>query len=279
MPTYRLDLAYDGTDFYGYAKQPDVRTVQGELEAALAPHTGNAETFVAGRTDKGVHATEQVVSFSCDPIDTGRVLWSLNSQIGPEIAARRLTEAASDFHARYSATGRAYRYRVNNSSIHDPLSAAPVFSYAEPLDVDAMNRAVEPLVGSHDFAAFCRKLQGKSTKRIVLWARWRREEDALGIRGEIARDGAGAVAGLALVGTLPQLGAIIGVVGEEDVLADDEHAAVERDRRGALRVSVEQRGRPRGAVRWNGPTVVATWRRCRVPSTTSSHSSISNRSR
>lgn len=179
MPTYRLDLAYDGSGFFGYAIQPDVRTVQGELEAALAPHTAGAETFVAGRTDKGVHATEQVVSFTCDELDTDRVLWSLNSQLAPEIAARRLVQAPDDFHARYSATGRAYRYRINNSTVHDPLSAGTIFTYQEPLDVDAMNAAVAPLVGSHDFAAFCRKQEGKATERLVLWAQWRRKGELI----------------------------------------------------------------------------------------------------
>jgi len=177
VPTYRLDLAYDGSRFFGYARQPDVRTVQGELETALEPHTGGAETFVAGRTDKGVHATEQVVSFTCGDLDTDRVVWSLNSQLAPEIAVRRLIAVPDDFHARYSATGRAYRYRINNSAVHDPLSAGTTYTYQEPLDVEAMNEAVATVVGSHDFAAFCRKQEGKATERIVLWAQWRRVGD------------------------------------------------------------------------------------------------------
>jgi tRNA pseudouridine38-40 synthase len=177
--TYRLDLAYDGTRFHGYAKQPDVRTVQGDLEDALAPHTGGAETSVAGRTDKGVHATEQVVSFSCDDLATEKVLWSLNRQLAPEIAARRLEIAADDFHARYSATGRAYRYHISSSPIHDPLSAGTTYTYPERLDVDAMNEALALLVGVHDFAPFCRKQVGKSTERLVLWARWRRTDDLI----------------------------------------------------------------------------------------------------
>jgi tRNA pseudouridine38-40 synthase len=179
VQTYRLDIAYDGAGFHGYAKQPDVRTIQGDLEEALAPHTGGAETFVAGRTDKGVHATEQVVSFTCEELDTEQVLWSLNSRLAPEIAARRLTRVSDDFHARFSATGRAYRYRINSSTIHDPLSAGTTFTYSEPLDVDAMNDALVPLVGTHDFAAFCRKQHGKATERLVLWARWRRTDDII----------------------------------------------------------------------------------------------------
>ena len=179
MPTYRLDLAYNGASFHGYAKQPDVRTVQGDLEAALKPHTGGAETFVAGRTDKGVHATEQVVSFVCDDLDTEQVLWSLNSQLAPEIAARHLAMVPDDFHARYSATGRAYRYRISGTTLHDPLSAGTTYTYPERLDVDAMNEAVGPLVGTHDFAAFCRKQDGKATDRLVLWAWWRRTDEII----------------------------------------------------------------------------------------------------
>ncbi len=174
MVTYRLDLAYNGSGFYGYAIQPDVRTVQGELEAALAPHTGAADTFVAGRTDRGVHASGQVVSFTCHELDTARVLRSLNSQLAPEIAARRLREVPAGFHARFSATGRAYRYRIGNSAVHDPLSAVTTWTFTQELDVDAMNRAVEPLVGVHDFVAFCRKREGESTARDVFWVGWRR---------------------------------------------------------------------------------------------------------
>jgi tRNA pseudouridine38-40 synthase len=179
LPTYRLDLAYNGASFHGYAKQPDVRTVQGDLEAALKPHTGGAETFVAGRTDKGVHATEQVVSFVCDDLDTEQVLWSLNSQLAPEIAARHLVMVPDDFHARYSATGRAYRYRISGTTLHDPLSTGTTYTYPERLDVDAMNEAVVALVGAHDFAAFCRKQDGKATNRFVLWAWWRRTDEII----------------------------------------------------------------------------------------------------
>ena len=87
MTTYRIDLAYDGTDFHGYAKQPNVRTVQGDLEDALFRITGVVETVVAGRTDRGVHAAAQVLSFeSIHGFDTGMIRRSLNRQLGPEIS-------------------------------------------------------------------------------------------------------------------------------------------------------------------------------------------------
>jgi tRNA pseudouridine38-40 synthase len=177
MPTYRLDIAYDGSQFFGYAIQPNVRTVQGELQQALEPHTGGVPTHVAGRTDKGVHASDQVISFTCDDLDTGRVLRSLNSQLRPQIAARSLVVVDDEFHARFSATGRAYRYRIRNADVHDPLAAATVWTLPGSLDVDVMNEAVEPLVGIHDFAAYCRLHAGRSTVKDVMWARWRRKAE------------------------------------------------------------------------------------------------------
>lgn len=174
MPTYRLDLAYDGAPFHGYAKQPNVRTVQGDLEKALAPHTGAAHTYVAGRTDKGVHASEQIVSFTCTTLDTARVIRSLNRQLAPSIAARRLVQVDDDFHARFSATGRAYRYRINNAPVHDPLSAGVTWTVTEELNAELMHSAIQAAVGEHDFAAYCRRLEDRPTTRVVDWAAWRR---------------------------------------------------------------------------------------------------------
>lgn len=177
MPTYRLNLAYNGSGFYGYAKQPTLRTVQGELEQALSHHTGPIDTSVAGRTDKGVHATGQVVSFEGPPIDVERVQRSVNKQLAPGIAVSGLREAAPGFHARFSATGRAYLYRINNHPVHDPLAASYTWTFGPPLDVDAMNDSVAPLVGEHDFAALCRKLGDAPTTRRLDWVQWRRDGD------------------------------------------------------------------------------------------------------
>lgn len=178
MPTYRLDVAYDGTGFRGYAIQPNQRTVQGELEAALAHHTGSVSTSVAGRTDRGVHAAGQVIGFShAVEIDTERVLRSLNSQLGEEIAILDLRRVEDGFHARFSATGRAYRYQVLNRVVHDPQRARTSWHVAERLDVDAMNEASALLVGTHDFVSFCRSAVGAVTSRDVRWAAWRRRGD------------------------------------------------------------------------------------------------------
>ncbi|MEA3510464.1 MAG: tRNA pseudouridine(38-40) synthase TruA [Actinomycetota bacterium] len=178
MPTYRIDLAYDGTGFHGYGRQDNVRTVQGDLETALFRVTGEVKTAVAGRTDAGVHATGQVVSFFVDePLDTKRLQRSLNAQLGPEIAATAITEVGDRFHARFSAVERRYRYRISNRPVHDPLTARTAWHVKESLDVDAMNEAVEGFVGVHDFASLCRKAPGRTTVREVLAARWVRTDD------------------------------------------------------------------------------------------------------
>lgn len=173
VTTYRLDFAYDGTSFHGYARQPRVRTVQGELEDALFKLTGEVETSVAGRTDKGVHATGQVVSFTvADELDTARVVRSLNRQLAPEIAIASVSVAPPGFSARFSAVGRAYTYLVLNRETPDPFLSRTSWHYETPLDVEPMNRGVAHLVGEHDFAAFCRKSGDRSTVRRLDTAAW-----------------------------------------------------------------------------------------------------------
>jgi tRNA pseudouridine38-40 synthase len=178
MPTYRIDLAYDGTDFHGYGRQNNVRTIQGDLEKALFRITGEVKTVVAGRTDGGVHAVGQVVSFSVDaPLDTDRLQRSLNGQLGPEIAVNAVTEVGDRFHARFSAVARRYRYRISNRPVQDPLTSRTAWHVPEPLDVDAMDRAVGAFIGVHDFASLCRKAPGRTTVREVLDAHWTRTGD------------------------------------------------------------------------------------------------------
>lgn len=173
MTTYRIDFAYDGGGFHGYAKQPQVRTVQGEFETALFKMTGDLETTVAGRTDRGVHATGQVVSFqSVVDYDTGMIFRSLNRQLGPEISVSSVAVVADGFDARFSATGRAYTYLVLNRVVPDPFLARTSLHYPTPLDIERMNEGVAHLVGLHDFAAFCRKAPGRSTERRVDEAVW-----------------------------------------------------------------------------------------------------------
>ncbi len=178
MTVYRIDLAYLGTGFHGYARQPNVRTVQGELEVALAHHIGPVDTFVAGRTDKGVHASGQVASFTAAPgLDCDKIRRSLNRRLGPEIAILACTVAPEAFHARFSAMGREYVYVIVDREAPDPFLAATAWHYGRALDGDAMNQAASHFVGEHDFASFCRKAGDRSTVRLVHRAEWSRRPD------------------------------------------------------------------------------------------------------
>lgn len=180
MTTYRLDFAYDGSGFHGYARQPEVRTVQGELESALFKITGEVETAVAGRTDTGVHAMAQVVSFETDDeIDTEQIVRSLNRQLAPEIAVASLAVAPDGFSARFSASGRAYTYLVLNRPTPNPFLASTSWHYDTPLDLELMNRGMAHLIGEHDFAAFCRKAGERSTVRRLDFAQWSQRGDGL----------------------------------------------------------------------------------------------------
>lgn len=178
MPVVRLDLAYDGTDFHGYARQPGIRTVQDELETALHQIVGPVKTSVAGRTDAGVHARHQVVSFDCEA-DPAQLQRSLNRMLGPEIVITAAGTAPDSFDARYSASSREYRYRILNQSWPDPFQARTSWHYRHPLDTGRMTTALRPLLGETDFAAYCRKARGKSTVRNLMRAVWRRDGDAI----------------------------------------------------------------------------------------------------
>ncbi|MBW3666833.1 MAG: tRNA pseudouridine(38-40) synthase TruA, partial [Actinobacteria bacterium] len=155
MPTYRVDLAYDGSGFRGYAAQRGQRTVQGELEQALSVLLGSHfETAVAGRTDAGVHAHGQVMSIVAEqPIDADATLRSLNGILAPEIAVNRIQPAADGFHARFSAKWRRYRYLLDCGRAADPLSRHMAWHVGPGIDMDRVRAATRSLGGEHDFSS------------------------------------------------------------------------------------------------------------------------------
>jgi tRNA pseudouridine38-40 synthase len=180
MPTYRLDLSYDGTGFRGWARNAGVRTVQEEIEDALTTFLGAAvQLTVAGRTDAGVHARHQVASFESDAVDVDAAVRSLRTMLAPEISIKSLEVSEPGFSARFSATYRRYRFFVSEAPDHDPLEAHRVWHVGDSLDLSAMNRAAQAFVGEHDFASLCRASPGRTTERTVVYARWGREGSLL----------------------------------------------------------------------------------------------------
>lgn len=155
-------VAYDGAGFHGSAVNPGVRTVMGELTAAIATVTRTPADAVvltaAGRTDAGVHAWGQVVSLDLPgDVDLAELARRVNKLAGPGVAVRRAEWAEPGFDARFWATSRTYRYQVWNDPAPNPLMARRVWHVARPLDTAAMREAAAALVGEHDFAAFCRR--------------------------------------------------------------------------------------------------------------------------
>ena len=208
----RLDIAYDGTDFSGWARQPTRRTVQGELESALAKvlRLPEASVTCAGRTDAGVHARGQVAQ-----IDVPRATWEnegervsrrLAGVLPKDVRVNAVRLAPPGFDARFSPLFRRYVYRVGDAPYGlEPLRRRDVLWHRNPLDVDRMNEASDRLVGEHDFAAFCKKREGATTIRELLRLSWVREEEHL-LAGTIQADAFCHNMVRALVGALLAVG-------------------------------------------------------------------------
>ncbi|MGP3927337.1 tRNA pseudouridine(38-40) synthase TruA [Streptomyces sp. 8N616] len=185
----RLDLAYDGKDFSGWARQRERRTVQSELESALQtvmrlPEP--VELTVAGRTDAGVHARAQVAH-----VDLPEEVWAahqekllrrLAGRLPHDVRVWQVAEAPPGFNARFSAIWRRYAYRVgDHRGGVDPLRRGYVLWHDWPLDIGLMNDAAKRLLGEHDFAAYCKKREGATTIRKLLDLHWERTEHGLAV--------------------------------------------------------------------------------------------------
>ncbi len=174
----RLDVAYDGSGFRGFAAQPGQRTVAGVLLDAVATVARHrVELTCAGRTDAGVHARGQVVHLDVAPgTDLRRLVKSVNALLGPAVVVRRATVAPDGFDARHSARARRYRYLVHEGDVPDPLLAPLAWTVPGPLDLRALRAGADALLGEHDFRAFCRRAPGTSPHdpipRLVLACGW-----------------------------------------------------------------------------------------------------------
>ncbi|MGA3523844.1 tRNA pseudouridine(38-40) synthase TruA [Melissospora conviva] len=183
----RLDVAYDGTDFSGWAAQPQRRTVAGVLMATLDRVLGAGTATgltVAGRTDAGVHATGQVCHVDLpgpvwDEVG-GSLVRRLAGLLPGDVRVRAAVEVPGDFDARFSATFRRYEYRVTDAAYGvEPLRRHEILAWRWPLDLDRLNAAAAGLVGEHDFAAYCRRKENATTLREVTRLQWRRDPDGI----------------------------------------------------------------------------------------------------
>ena len=190
----RIDIAYDGTAFFGWATQPDQRTIQDLVEEAVARISrGDVESVVAGRTDAGVHATGQVIHIDlpdavfADGLTYRDLRYKLNRILDEDVRIMEISDAPEGFHARFSALRRIYTYKIlDNNEVIAPLSRYDVAPWYRPLDVDLMNKASALVLGHHDFAAFCKFKEGGTTIRTLEKYQWHRDSEGLLIAEVVA---------------------------------------------------------------------------------------------
>jgi tRNA pseudouridine38-40 synthase len=207
MRTLKLTIAYDGTRFVGWQRQSEGESIQGLLEDALAKLEGAPVTVQgAGRTDAGVHALAQVAStrVTCHH-DVATLTRALNAHLPVEVRVVSVEDVAADFHARFSARSKTYRYRIRNTAVADPFDRTVVWHIPEPLDVAAMKEAAAAVVGTHDFAAF--QSAGSDSNGTVRTVSRSEISDTAGlVTYEITGDGFLRHMVRALIGTLVDIG-------------------------------------------------------------------------
>jgi len=232
----RLDIAYDGSHFRGWARQPGLRTVQGELESALARVVGgDPRLVVAGRTDAGVHATGQVAHLDLDEEQAARLprrrrdndeldavaalAGRLRGILGgyADVTVLRTSLAPAGFDARFSAVWRRYSYRLADATAgYDPLERQRTTYVRSILDGQAMDAAASRLIGLHDFAAYCKAREGATTIRTLLEYDWRRDDTGV-LVANVRADAFCHSMVRALVGACVAVGE--GRIGIDDVVA------------------------------------------------------------
>lgn len=190
----RVDIAYDGSDFFGWGAQPDRRTIQDLVEGAFSTISQvKVDSIVAGRTDAGVHATGQVIHVDLpEPLFTSEfsyqdLQYKLNRILDEDVRIMAITPAPAGFHARFSALRRYYSYKIIDSNqVIPPLARRDITSWYRPLDLALLNEASTRLLGHHDFAAFCKFREGGTTIRTLERYQWARDSDGVLIADVVA---------------------------------------------------------------------------------------------
>ena len=190
----RVDIAYDGSDFFGWGGQPDRRTIQDLVEGAFSTISQvKVDSIVAGRTDAGVHATGQVIHVDLpEQLFTSEfsyqdLQYKLNRILDEDVRIMAITPAPAGFHARFSALRRYYSYKIIDSNrVIPPLARRDITSWYRPLDFALLNEASTRLLGHHDFAAFCKFREGGTTIRTLERYQWARDSDGVLIADVVA---------------------------------------------------------------------------------------------
>jgi tRNA pseudouridine38-40 synthase len=186
MRNLRLILAYDGSEFSGWQVQPDAATIQGTLASAIGRITGEKVLPQgSGRTDAGVHALAQVATFCTESsVPATNFVKALNDILPPSIRVLEVSEVVAEFHARKSAKGKTYRYRMHRAPICSPFIARYVWHFPYPLDESAMEKAAATVIGEHDFTSFAavdpergREECEVSNVRTIMSSAWARDGD------------------------------------------------------------------------------------------------------
>ncbi|MFM8621438.1 MAG: tRNA pseudouridine(38-40) synthase TruA [Candidatus Nanopelagicaceae bacterium] len=203
----RIDLSYDGTNFYGWGKQADRRTVQGELEAAIFTlFQQNLDTVVAGRTDAGVHASGQVCHVDVPENDYTDIAYRLNRILNDEIRIKSVARVSNDFHARFGALRRHYIYKIKDgNSFIEPTARLDITPWYRKLDVELMNQAAATLIGEHDFFSYARFREKATTSRDLQRFEFERTAEGL-IISHITADAFLYNMVRALIGTMVYIG-------------------------------------------------------------------------
>jgi tRNA pseudouridine38-40 synthase len=214
--TFRIVLAYDGTDFAGFQRQSNARSVQQVLEEALAPIEGTAVVVSgAGRTDSGVHARGQVASFKlASPISAADLKQALNATFNAtsatDVRVLGVEQVPDDFNARFSARAKLYRYRIVNADLISPFERRFAWHVPRPLELEPMRQAARDLVGKHDFSAF--QAAGGNVKTSVRtitssgWTETGLDDGGRLLSYEIAGDGFLKYMVRSIIGTLVEIG-------------------------------------------------------------------------
>ena len=172
MNSYKLSIAYDGTNYYGFQKQKNKPTIQGKLEEALNLLVDSYELNYSGRTDAGVHAKSQIVNIKTDLNLDSKKISSINKILGDSISINSFKIVSSNFHARYGATERTYKYLVRDSKSNYPHLNKNTYQHYSLLNLEDLNKVAQLFIGEHNFASFSRIEKFNNPERSIFSSKW-----------------------------------------------------------------------------------------------------------